>query len=461
MIERFLHNAQKKPARMIALSFFAVILVGSFLLSLPIATANGIAAGWTTALFTAVSATCVTGLVVADTALFWSLFGQIVILCLIQIGGLGLVTLTTFFFTLLKRRIGIQTLAAAQQSSASFTFAEVRDLIKKIVALTFAFEAFGAIIFMWRMIPRLGWSDGIYRGIFHAVSSFCNAGFDLMGSIFGPYSSLSAWGDDPIVILTTAFLIISGGLGFIVWADILNINKEKGLNFHSRLVLKLTFFFLLVGTVFFLFAERNNTSPEALGTMSFFKQLQSSFFQSVTARTAGFNIIPQQSLNESSKIFSGILMFIGASSGSTGGGIKITTFSMILFFIVSEIRGQAEITFFKRKISRETANRSIVIIVLSMAIIVLGTVLLSVIERNALRVGSFSLLDLCFECISAFGTVGLSSVGTPALREASHILLIFIMFVGRIGPASFAIAIAGRSDLAKEKILPEVKVVVG
>lgn len=453
--------AQNKPARMICISFLFVIGVGSALLTLPAATLSGESAGLLKAAFTATSATCVTGLVVVDTATYWSLFGKLVIIALIQVGGLGLVTITTFFFTILKRRMALRTMTLAQECSASFSLPEVKSLVVKIIGVTFTIELIGSVILSARFIPHFGVAGGIFRGFFQGVSAFCNAGFDLMGDYTGPYTSLTKWVDDPIVLYTTALLIICGGLGFIVWSDMLNFNKQKGLNFHSKLVLKMTTILIVSGTVFFLIAEWNNMTVDSLGNLNFFQKIDSAFFQSVTTRTAGFNSISQSNLTDSSKIFSSILMFIGASSGSTGGGIKVTTFSMLFFFILSELRGDSDTIMLKRRIPKSVATRSISIALLAALLVITDTMLLSVFERSGLKDHLFSTLDLLFESVSAFGTVGLSSANTPVLHPNSHIVLIITMYIGRVGPASLALAFAGRKLSANEKIYPEAKVLVG
>ncbi|MHB1485484.1 MAG: TrkH family potassium uptake protein [Saccharofermentanales bacterium] len=461
LITRVITRVQNKPARLITLSFFFVILVGSLLLTLPAASSTGVSHGFLKALFTATSATCVTGLVVLDTATSWTLFGQLVIIGLIQIGGLGLVTITTFFFTLFRRKMGLKTMVVAQECTSSFSLEEVRNLLRKIISVTLSIEAIGGIILSIRYIPVFGWAGGIYRGFFQGISAFCNAGFDLMGQYSGQYSSLVAWNKDPIVIITTGLLIIAGGLGFVVWSDMLNLNKQKGLNFHSKLVLKFTAILVFGGMIFFLIAEHNNTSPDSLGTLPPFQQAVAAFFQSVTTRTAGFNSISQSFLNESSKIMSSILMFIGASSGSTGGGIKITTFSVILFYIVSELRGNSELVMMKRRISRDTLSKSFIIATLSLGLVIIDVMLLTVFERDPLRHNIFTTLDLLFETVSAFGTVGLTSVGTNNLQPHSWVVLIITMFVGRVGPASFALALSGKTLTAKDKVYPEAKVLVG
>jgi trk system potassium uptake protein TrkH len=461
-MSKAISKVSTKPARLITLSFFFTILAGSLLLTLPFAVQSGESIGFLKALFTATSATCVTGLVVVDTATTWSLFGQIVIIALIQIGGLGIVTITTFFFIVLKRRMGLRTMLVAQESTASFSFEDVKILLKKIIAVTMSVEGIGGVILSACYIPHFGWPGGIYRGFYQSISAFCNAGFDLMGTFSGPYSSLVAWNSHPVVIITTGLLIISGGLGFIVWSDMLNLNKIKGLNFHTKLVLKLTAVFVFGGMLYFLLAEQGNMSPDALGTLPPFQKAVAAFFQSVTTRTAGFNSIAQNSLTDGSKIMSSILMFIGASSGSTGGGIKITTFGVIFFYIISEIKGNCDIIMMKRRIPRDVISKAVIITCLSLALVVIDTMLLTFFQRREISANVFSSLDMLFESVSAFGTVGLSSAGTPGLTAGSWIVIIITMFIGRVGPASFALALSSRSSCStKEMIYPEVKVIVG
>ncbi|MHB8961662.1 MAG: TrkH family potassium uptake protein [Saccharofermentanales bacterium] len=461
IITSLINSMQNKPARLIALSFFFVIFVGTTLLMLPVSSRSGQPTSLLVSLFTATSATCVTGLVVVDTGTYWSTFGHSVIISLIQVGGLSVVTLTTFFFILLKRKMGIRTMALAQESAASFTMQDVKYLVTRIISVTFSFELVGALIFAARYVPKFGWPRGLYMSVFQAVSAFCNAGFDLMGPYSGKFTSLTAWNGDPVVLLTTALLIISGGLGFIVWADILNLNKDKGLNFYSKLVIRMTGFLIVAGSVFFLVAEFSNMDAGAMGNLPLWQKIQAAFFQSVTTRTAGFNSLEQATLTESSKIFSTILMYIGASSGSTGGGIKVTTFSVILFFIISEIRGYDDTLMFRRRINPRVVSKSLVIATMSIALLMIDTMIMSLFERDYLNHITISALDLLFEATSAFGTVGLSSAGTPSLHPGSHIVLIITMYIGRIGPVAFAMALSQRSPLSKDKIYPEAKIHVG
>jgi trk system potassium uptake protein TrkH len=413
-------------------------------------------------LFTATSATCVTGLVTVDTATHWSLFGKIVILCLIQIGGLGLVTITSFFYTVMRRKATLKTLVVAQESTANFGFADVMRLVRKIVLITFSIELAGGLILSWRLAERFGPAKGIGKGFFHAISAFCNAGFDLMGDTAGgPFSSLTSLQDDPVIIFTIAVLIILGGLGFVVWSNLIGYHRERKLNFHSKVVLLLTGILLLFGTVFFYFVERGNTSPLAMGSLPAWQQPIAAFFQSLTPRTAGFNSIDQASLSDSSKFMTILLMFIGAAPGSTAGGIKITTFAIVIATILSDIQGRDTIVLLRHRLPRETFTRAFAIVGIGMSIVLFITMLLSLVERDALAQGAFTFLDLLFETTSAFGTVGLSAIGTPELSPVSWAILIPVMYLGRIGPASFAISLAMQRSPHKEPVHPEGRTLVG
>ncbi len=451
-----------KPARIISASFMLVILTGALLLTLPAATESGQSIGFLRALFTATSATCVTGLVVTDTATGWSTFGELVIIGLIQVGGLGIVTITSFFFSLLRRKTSLRTMLLTAESTASFGFTGIFKLVRKVVAITLSIELIGGALLAWRYYNYFG-SVGIYKGFWQGVSAFCNAGFDLIGDTrFGPFSSLVNFNGDPIVILTSGLLLVFGGLGFVVWSDVLALPWKRKLDFHSQLVLSITATLIFLGTIIFYFFEHDNTSTtHAMGNLPSGQQWLAAWFQSVTPRTAGFNSIDQASLTESSKLLTTILMFIGAAPGSTGGGIKITTFAVIVATIASDLRGDSDTIMFRHKVARETFTRALAIFGLGMSILVTGTLLMTYFEKEALSQGAFTTLDLLFEQASAFGTVGLSALGTPRLSEASWLVLIPSMYLGRVGPASFAIGLAMRKAKKAERVHPEGKILVG
>ena len=451
-----------KPGRVIALSFLLLIVIGTLLLLLPIASRDGRSIGLLRALFTATSATCVTGLVVVDTATHWTTFGKLVILALIQIGGLGLVTITTFFYSFIRKKASLRTMVVTQESTVNFGFSDVMRLVRRVVAVTLSVELIGGILLSWRFIPRYGWAEGLTRGFFQSVSAFCNAGFDLHGSPDAPFASLTGFQNDPGVLLITAGLFIFGGLGFVVWTDILEFSHNRRLNFHSKVVLAMTGVLIVVGTVFFLLAEYGNTAnAQTIGSLPEWQRPLAAFFQSVTTRTAGFNTLDQAAMTESSKFFSAILMFIGAAPGSTGGGIKVSTFAIILATIVSDVRKQDDIVVLRHRLPRETFTRAFAIFGLAMALVISATLLLTFIENAAIEAGRFHFIDLLFEATSAFATVGLSAAGTPTLQPASWSILIPVIYLGRVGPASFAISLALQRKEKRDLVHPEGKLLVG
>jgi trk system potassium uptake protein TrkH len=447
---------------MIISSFLIVDIIGFVLLMLPISASTGKSIGVTNALFTTVSSTCVTGLVVFDTASTFSSFGRAVIIALIQVGGLGLVTITTFFISVVRRKVGLRTRVLVQESSGSFSFVELPALLKSIVTLTFVFEFIGFILFSTQFVPMFGWKSGMAKAGFQAISSFCNAGFDLMGdTAFGPYSSLTGFTGNPVVIFTTAFLVICGGLGFIVWRDLLSYFKNRKLNVHTRITLIATFCLLLIGTLFIFTAEWGNTGEQALGSLPAWQRPISAFFQSVTMRTAGFNTINMSNLLDGTKLFCVALMFIGAGSGSTGGGIKVSTFMLLIYSVYSEIRGRSNIVIRKHQIARVAVQRAIAIFVMGLGLVLVLSVVLCFTESAALASGRVEYLDLLFESVSAFGTVGVSAANTSQLTTASQMCMIPIMFIGRVGPVTFAVSLALREPKEYSNVFPEGKIHIG
>ena len=447
-LKRKINMNSLSPTRIIVSSFALIILIGSILLNLPFASNDGMSIGLINAVFTATSATCVTGLVIADTLTQWTLFGQIVILVLIQVGGLGLITLATFFSILLGRKISMKGKIIAQESISNYSFTQITGMMKRIVLITFAVELLGAIFLSFRFIPRFG-IRGIYMSIFHSISSFCNAGFDLMGD----YRSLTEFNGDPVVIYTTAILIIIGGLGFIVWQDLYDYHNLHRLYLHTKIVLIMSFSLIVFGAVFFIIQEYGN--PETMGSLTFFEKINAAVFQSVTCRTAGFNTLPINELSEVSKITSILLMFIGAAPGSTGGGIKVTTFGIIMIAIASNIKGNNDTIILRRKVSQEVINKAISIASLSIVLIFMMTIIIIDVEK-------IDFVNVLYEVTSAFGTVGLSTGITPSLHNISKLLLVVTMFLGRVGPLTFAIAVAMKENkTSRNSVYPEGKIMVG
>jgi trk system potassium uptake protein TrkH len=436
------------PTRLIVLSFLLLILSGTAILMLPISSKGGDYTGFLDALFTATSASCVTGLVSLDTGTHWSIFGQIIILLLIQVGALGIVTLATSFSVILGRKVGLQGRRLALESTNYFSFEGVLNLARKTFIITLIAETLGAIILSFRFVPQFG-SQGLYMAIFHSISAFCNAGFDIMGN----YSSLTSFNDDFIVLITVSTLVIIGGLGFIVWDNLIDFIKTRTLHLHSKVVLSLSVVLIVLGTLLFLFFEYDN--PDTLGAFSSSEKVVNSFFHSVASRTAGFNSFSIEKMNEISKMVTIFLMFVGAAPGSTGGGIKITTFAIIMIAIFSEIKGSQKTIIFNEKISNIIVFKALAIIGLSGLIISLFTALVLLVEKI------YPFIDVLFEITSAFGTVGLSAIGSPVLSHFTKSLLILTMFIGRIGPLTFAISIALRNNKKPDKIYPEGKVMVG
>lgn len=441
------------PTKLIVLSFAILIFIGAILLSLPVASKSGVASGFLDSLFTATSATCVTGLVVVDTYQHWTLFGQIVILALIQTGGLGIITMATFFSSILGRKVGLRGMLLAQESIGNFSFEGILRLIKKVILITFLIEFLGALILSLSFVPKFG-LRGIYFGFFHSISAFCNAGFDLMGSTDpNGFVSLINFNNDPLVIYTISALIIIGGLGFVVWKDLFEYKKNRKIMLHTKAVLIISGCLIVFGFLFFFTFEFAN--PQTLGKLNFFEKINAAFFQSVTPRTAGFNSIDQGKMSEISKLVTTLLMFIGAAPGSTGGGIKVTTFGVIIIAVFCQIRGYQQNIFFKNKIHHSTIEKALSIAVLSGALIIIMTAVLLTVEKS-------TLINVLYEATSAFGTVGLSTGITPTLHPISKTLLVFLMFLGRVGPLSFIVALSMRDKHRTENVIyPEGKIIVG
>lgn len=435
--------------RTIALSFFGVILVGSLLLCLPVSSRNGVWTPFLNALFTATSASCVTGLVVYDTYTHWSQFGQIVILLMIQIGGIGLMTLISTFAIFRKKKIGLHERILLKQSAGNTRISGMVRLVKQIIAGTLIFEGIGALLLAIRFIPQMGPGKGLYYAVFHSVSSFCNAGFDLMG-YQGEFSSLTSYEKDVLVNVVVMSLIVIGGIGFLVWADLLkNRGKFQKLSLHSKIVVVTTVFLLLAGCAGFLIFERNGN----LRGLSPQDQFLASMFMSVTTRTAGINTMDLANLSESGSLLTMILMLIGGSPGSTAGGIKTTTLAVIALTIWSMSRGNQEITVFKKRFEQSVAKQAISIMAVYIAGILLGTMVICAVEP-------FSMGDVLFETISAAGTVGLTKGITNQLGALSRIILIILMFGGRIGGMSLLLVFAERREEAPMK-RPSEQIILG
>ena len=442
------------PARAICLSFFAVIAAGTLLRMLPVSSQDGRFTPLLDALFTATSATCVTGLVVFDTATKWSLFGQLVILALIQIGGLGLVTITTFFNLALGKRLGFRSIQRAQEAINVDGAMDINRMIRIVVKASLAAEGIGALLLLTVFVPKYG-LHGVFISVFLAISAFCNAGFDILG-FESQYISLTNYGSNPVVMLTITALIIVGGLGFVVWNDLLEYRKNRRLMLQSRVVLVITGILIVAGTAMFLLCEWNN--PATLGSMPLGDKLWASYFQSVTTRTAGFNTIDIPNLNPITKTLSMVLMFIGAAPGSTGGGIKVTTIAVVAMTVMSVIRGGDDTVVMRHKVPKSTVYRSLTILVLGgLLVIVAGSVMYFTIPENSIETG----IDAMFEAVSAFATVGISSGVTAVANVPSKLILILTMFTGRVGPISFVLSLAAKGTGNRNQVMPDGRIMVG
>ena len=416
--------------QIIALGYFLITLAGTFLLMLPFATRSGVSAPFGTAIFTSVSASCVTGLVLENTVTYWSLFGQIVILALIQLGGLGYMTIATVFYRLIIRKHGLREKVIMAESINTTRMNNFSSLIKKIFLGSIIIEFTGAVLLSIRFISLFGWAKGIYYGVFHSISAFCNAGFDLLGSPT-PFNSLVAFNNDPLVILVISALVIIGGLGFLVWDDIsLKRFRFKKLNLHSKIVLTVSAVLLGLGSFLFFIFENNKLFSD----MSFSSKLLNSFFSAVTPRTAGFNTVDIASFSEASKLLTIILMFIGGSSGSTAGGIKTTSLFIIFAFVASKVRGKDSILAFNKSIKDEFLHKALLVSTINMSLALTGTFIIAAVEPA-------SLSNIFIETFSAISTVGLSAGLTSSLGVVSQIVLMILMFCGRVGSVSFAAAL--------------------
>lgn len=420
--------APLKPAKVLVVGFLSVIVVGTVLLLLPVATAEGNETNVLTALFTATSAVCVTGLIVVDTGTHWSTFGQVVILCLIQVGGLGIMTMSTAAALLIGRKITLRERLLIRESMGHISLEGMVRLVRLIVIATLTLEGIGALILTLRWSQDYSLGRAAYLGVFHSVSAFNNAGFDLFTVSLMPYVG------DLVTNVTVITLIFSGGIGFVVFGEIYRaVFLRSRMALHSKVVLTVSAALLLVGAVFIFAAE--STNAETMGNLSWPARIMSSVFTSVTPRTAGFNTIPTGSLRYSSLFFLMILMFIGGSSGSTAGGVKTTTVYALVATMTSTIRRSRDVTAFRRRLDPGIIRLSLTIIMLSIMVVCVTTLILLSSEG-----GPF--VECLFEAFSAFGTVGLSTGITPQLSTVGRLVIIVTMFTGRLGPLTMTMAMA-------------------
>lgn len=413
-------------SQFIALGYLIVIIFGTLVLSLPISSKDG---NWTdllSALFTSTTSTCVTGLVVFDTFTHWSLFGQITILVLIQIGGIGFMTIISLMGMFLKRKLNVGEQKIIMQASGTIRLSDTLSIIKKIVLFTICFEITGAIMLSISLIPKLGVVNGIYYSIFHSISAFCNAGIDLMGR-FGEFSSLSMFKTDYLFCITIMLLVITGGLGFLVWSDLFDCKgRFKRMQLHTRIVLVSTVLLIIVPAMIIFFIEYN----KGLDGLSFYEKILNSLFQSVTTRTAGFNTLQLDKLSDGVILLMSVLMIVGGSPGSTAGGIKTTTFVVLILSIAYTFKSTKNITIGKKQLDKNILKQACSLLMLYLGMVIVSSILICSIESH------ISLREVIFETSSAIATVGLTLGITTTLSSISKIILILMMYIGRIGGIS-------------------------
>ena len=439
----------------ILISFLIVILVGSILLSLPISVKNGVNINFIDVLFTATTSTCVTGLVTVPTYSTWSLFGQIIILILIQIGGLGVVAFMSAFMIIINKKLKLKDYQLIQDAFNLNTMSGLKKFIKHVFLGTLFIELIGAILYMIVFIPDYG-IKGIWISIFNSVSAFCNAGMDIIGEV-----SLCDYAVNPLVNFTTSLLIVLGGLGFIVWWDVIRVIKQfknkkfkcfKSLTLHSKIVISSTLVLIFGGALLIFLFEYNNVNT--IGALNIFDKIQVSMFQSITTRTAGFATIPQESLTDQSVIVCLILMFIGGSPVGTAGGIKTITAVSLVAIAIASVKNKKEVVLFNRNLSSEITRKAVAVTTMSFMILIISTILLSLtIDR--------SIVDILYEAASATATVGLSRNLTSFLDNIGKIIIIVTMYLGRVGPISLAIAFKSKKESSNIILNPTEEVSIG
>lgn len=451
-----MENIKKKknlsPFKILAIGFATVILTGGILLSLPISSVSGQYTSLLDTIFTATSAVCVTGLVVLDTGTYWSVFGQWIILILIEIGGLGFMALSTIFALLLGKRISLRERLVMQEAYNTFSLQGVISHVRYMLFFTLAVQGGAALILMTQFIPLYGIGTGIYYGIFHAISAFNNAGFDLLGN----FTSVTVLNTNKVVLMTLGTLINIGGLGYLVWREIISSirskKKLKNFSLHSKVVLTISLTLVLFGSLIFLIFEWNN--PATMQGMRFSDKIVNSYFSATTPRTAGFNSISNSEMSPAGKLLTMAYMFIGGSPGSTAGGVKTTTLGIVIFTLISVLKGREDVEVYHKKLSQSTVYRAVAVFLLGISIVVMGVMVLSIAEAGA----TFEVI--LYEVLSAFGTVGLTQGITPSLTAVSKVTLTLIMYMGRVGPLTVMLALAGKQSKANVKY-PEGKLLIG
>ena len=444
---RFTNMIRLNPPQTLAFGFFIMIMIGTLLLMLPMATKDRHTLSFIDALFEATSAICVTGLVVVDTQNTFTLFGQIVLLFLIQVGGLGFMTFSILIAVLLGRNIGLKERIIIHESLNQISMSGLIKLVKFIFIFTLSIEGIGALILGVHWLEDFGWPQSFYYGIFHSISAFNNAGFDLMGD----FNSLAAYVGDFTVNFVITLLLIIGGLGFTVVLDVWKKKSIKKLSLHTKLVLLFSFILIVAGALLIFILEYNN--EETIGQLSFSDKVLASYFHGTVPRTAGFNTLPNAELEIGSQLTTMFLMFIGGGSGGTAGGLKITTFILLLMAVWTVITGKEDVNLMKRRIPQSLIYKALSITIISLILIFTSVFILSITEQAPLNY-------ILFEVFSAFGTVGMSLGLTPELTILGKVVISMLMFIGRLGPLTIAFALAKGKKNSRVRY-PEEKILIG
>ncbi len=446
-MQNILKNKTKlNGVQILALGFLVAIIIGAIILSLPISSRSGEPTNFLDAIFTSTSAVCVTGLITLDTSTHWSTFGQTVIMTLIEIGGLGFMSFAVLISLILGKKITLRERLVMQEAMNTFSIQGLVRMVKYVLAFTVSVQFFGALLLSTQFVPEYGISKGVFYSIFHSISAFCNAGFDLFGT------SLVGYSNNIVVILVISVLIIIGGLGFTVLLELYNFKGIKKLSLHAKLVIITTLILVFGGAMLMLLFEYNN--PQTIANMNIKDKLLNSFFASVSPRTAGFNSVPTNGMTLASKILTVILMVIGGSPGSTAGGLKTVTCGILVLTVISLIRGREDVECFGRRFTKELVIKAFTIVFIGLSLVIGVTMILSYTEVGA------SFIDLLYESASALGTVGLTLGLTPNLSAVGKILIMIMMYLGRVGPITVMLALTRKRKKSGYKY-PEGKILIG
>lgn len=434
--------------QIIILGIIAINIIGAIILTLPVSSKSGKGTNFLDALFTSASAVCVNGLVINDTGTYWSTFGQIVLIILSEVGGLGIMSFTIFIAILLGKKITLKDRLTLQSSMNTFSIQGLVKMIKYIMYVAFSVQFFGILLLSTQFVPEFGIKKGMFYSLFHSVSAFCNVGMDL----FGDFKSLTEYYSNPVIIITISILVIIGGLGFTVLIELYNYKEIKNISVHTKMVLFISTLLIILGALLIFILEYNN--PKTLGDMGIFDKILNSIFASITPRTAGFNTISTEGMTKAGKIVTITLMFIGGSPGSTAGGLKTSTFGIIIFTIIGVIRGRDDTEAFGRRFSKEVVYKSFSLLIIGIMLVIAATMLLSITEYDE------TFISILYEATSAIGTAGLSTGVTQRLSGIGKVVIIIMMYIGRIGPFTLAFALTNNKKKTGIRY-PEGRILIG